>query len=169
MLQKSEETEEELKASANKTPIDANPTADVASLETVLGNEYNFAMTQKPSSKEEAVKQIQLLDETSETIASKIAEEKRAANPDAKKIEKLEKQFEEIKTRKGIVEAAIPVAVNTTAEVTSLEKVLGSEYNFAMTQKPSSREEAAKQIQVLNELSESIESRIDEVHPLTTA
>lgn len=162
LLQKSEETEEELKASVNKTPINTNPTADVASLETVLGSEYNFAMMQNPETREEAAKQLQLLDETSKNIATKITEEKRAANPDAEKIEKLEKQLEEIKTRKGIIEAAIPIAVNTTAEVSSLEKVLGSEYNFAMKQKPSSREEAAKQIQVLNELSESIESRIDE-------
>ena len=162
LLQKSEETEEELKASANKTPIGINPTADVASLETVLGNEYNFAMMQKPATKEEAAKQLELLDETSKTIESQITEERGAVNPDEKKIEKLEKQLEEIKTRKGIIEAAIPVAVNTTAEVASLEKVLGSEYNFAMTQKPSSREEAAKQTQILNELSESIESRIDE-------
>jgi hypothetical protein len=162
LLQKSEETEEELKASANKTPIDTNTTADVASLETVLGNEYNFAMMQKPATREEAAKQLQLLDETSKTVESKITDEKGAVNPDAKKIEKLEKQLEEIKTRKGIVEAAVPVAVNTTAEVASLEKVLGSEYNFAMTQKPSTKEEAMKQIQILNELSESIESGIDE-------
>jgi hypothetical protein len=174
LLQQSKETEEELKAAANKAPIDTNLTADVASLETVFGNEYNFAMTQKPSSKEEAAKQIKLLDETSETIASKIAEEKRAVNPDAKKIGKLESQLEDIRIRKEIVEAdrvslealaerQTPVAVtNTTPEVASLEKVLGSEYDFAMKQKPSTKEEAAKQTQILNELSESIESGIDE-------
>ena len=163
LLQKSEETEEELKASANKTPINTNTTADVASLETVLGNEYNFAMMQKPATREEAAQQIRLLNETSKTITSKITEEKRAANPDTEKIGKLEKQLEEINTRKGIVEAETPSAVtNPTSEVASLEKVLGNEYNFAMAQKPSSKEEAAKQIQILNELSESIESRIDE-------
>ena len=163
LLQQSQETEEELKASASKAPIETNPTSDVTSLETVLGSEYNFAMTQKPATKEEAGKQLQLLDETSQTIASKIAEEKRAANPDGEKIEKLEKQLEEIKTRKGIVEAQTPAAVtNPETEVASLEKVLGSEYNFAMTQKPSTKEEASKQLQILNELSESIEFKIDE-------
>lgn len=163
LLQQSKETEEELKASANKTPVETNPVSDVASLETVLGAKYNFAMTQKPATKEEAAKQLELLDETSRTIASKLTAEKGTANPDTKKIEKLEEQLEEIKARKGIVEAETPASViNPTAEVASLEKVLGSEYNFAMTQKPSSREEAAKQLQILNELSESIESRMDE-------
>ncbi len=162
LLQQSKETEEELKASANKTPV-TNPTSDVASLETVLGSEYAFAMTQKPTSKEEAAKQIQILNELSKSIESKIAEEKRSETPDAKKIAQLEKQLDEVKARKEIVEAETPIAVaNPTSEVPSLETVLGSEYTFAMTQKPTSKEEAAKQIQILNELSESIESKIDE-------
>ena len=43
LLQQSKETEEELKASANKTPIE--PTnQDVASLETFLGNEYALSL-----------------------------------------------------------------------------------------------------------------------------
>lgn len=175
LLQQSKETEEELKASANKTPITVtNPVSDVASLETVLGSEYGFVMAQKPETREEAAKQLQLLDQTAQTITSKIAEEKRAVNPDAKKIERLESQLEVINTRKGMVEAdrvslealaegQTPTAVtNPVSEVASLEKVLGSEYPFAMTQKPASREEAAKQLQILNELSESIELKIDE-------
>ena len=162
LLQQSKETEEELKASANKTPIEnTNPNSDVASLETILGSEYAFAMTQKPGSKQEAAKQLEILDGLTKTIDSKIKEEKRSQNPDTKKIEQLEKQLEEIKTRKGIIEAETPVAV-ASSEVASLETVLGSEYTFAMIQKPGSKEEAAKQLQILNELSESIESKIDE-------
>lgn len=101
LLLQSKETEEELKASANKTPVNSS---DVASLETVLGSEYSFAMTQKPASKEEAVKQLQMLNELSENIELKLDEEKRSGTPDAKKIELLEKQLEEIRTRKGIIE-----------------------------------------------------------------
>ena len=162
LLQQSKETEEELQASANKAPV-TNPTAEVASLEKVLGNEFIFAMKQKPATKEEAVKQLQILDETSKTIESKIADEKRAPNPDAQKIQTLENQLEVIKNRKDRVEAETPAVVtNPTTDVASLEKVLGSEYAFAMTQKPATKEEAAKQFQILNELSESIESKIDE-------
>jgi hypothetical protein len=161
LLQQSKETEEELKASANKAPIEANPTSDVASLEMVLGNEYNFAMTQKPVNKEEATKQLELLDKTSKTIASKITEEKGATNPDAKKIEKLENQLEEIKTRKGIVEAETQAAVtNPATEVVSIEKALGNDFAFAMNQKPATKEEAAKQLQILDELSKKIETQL---------
>lgn len=114
LLQQSKETEEELKASANKTPIEnTNPNSDVASLETVLGSEYTFAMVQKPGSKEEAAKQLQILNELSESIESKIDEEKRSEAPDSKKIELLEKQLEEIRKRKGVIEVDTPVAVNT--------------------------------------------------------
>ncbi|TSJ41254.1 PD40 domain-containing protein [Fluviicola chungangensis] len=163
LLQQSKETEEELKASASKTPVATRPTSDVASLETVLGSEYAFAMTQKPGTREEAAKQLQILNELSETIGTKIAEEKRASNPDTEKIAKLEKQLEEVVARKEIVEAETPTAtINHASEVASLEKVLGDEYEFAMIRKPVSKEEAAKQLQILNELSESIESKIDE-------
>lgn len=174
LLQQSKETEEELKASASKTPVATNPASDVASLETVLGSEYKFAMTQKPATREEAEKQLKLLNELSETIGAKIAEENRASTPDTEKIAKLEKQLEEVVARKGTVEAdralliasaveQTPTAVtNPASEVASLEKVLGNEYEFAMVRKPVSKEEAAQQLQILNELSESIESKIDE-------
>ncbi|MNJ90798.1 hypothetical protein D3C87_84360 [compost metagenome] len=162
LLQQSKETEEELKASANKTPVSTN-NSDVASLETVLGNQYTFAMTQKPASKEEAAKQIQVLDESAKVIETKLAEEKRSEAPDAKKVVKLEKQLEEIRIRKGVIEAETPTAiVNAKPEVVSLETILGSEYGFAMTQKPASKEEAMQQLQILNELSESIELKLDE-------
>ncbi|WP_430402899.1 hypothetical protein [Fluviicola sp.] len=160
LLQQSKETEEELKASANKTPVET-VNKDVASLETVLGSEYAFAMTQKPTSKEEAGKQLEILTKLSKNIESKIEAEKRSEVPDTKKIEQLEKQLEDIRIRKGIVEAETPVK-NPTSEVASLETVLGSEYSFAMTQKPTTKEEGLKQLQILNELSESIESKLDE-------
>nr|WP_294861950.1 hypothetical protein [uncultured Fluviicola sp.] len=114
LLQQSGETEEELKASASKTPVETT-NKDVASLETVLGSEYSFAMTQKPATKEEGVKQLQILNELSESIESKLDEEKRSESPDSKKINQLEKQLEEIRTRKGVVEAETPepVAVKT--------------------------------------------------------
>ncbi|WP_343634039.1 hypothetical protein [Fluviicola sp.] len=164
LLQQSRETEEELKASANKTPVtDTNPASDVASLETVLGSEYNFVMAQKPATKEEAAKQLQLLEETAKTITSKITEEKRAVNPDAKKIERLESQLEVINTRKGMVEAETPTVVtNPATEVVSLEKALGDDYKFAMTQKPATKEEAAKQLQILEEASKTIRTKIAE-------
>ncbi|WP_300354970.1 hypothetical protein [Fluviicola sp.] len=115
LLQQSKETEEELKASANKTPVTVKTSTEVASLEKVLGSEFAFAMTQKPSSKEEAGKQLQILNELSESIESQIDEEKRSEAPDSKKIEQLEKQLDEIKTRKGIIELETPepVAVKT--------------------------------------------------------
>jgi epidermal growth factor receptor substrate 15 len=162
LLQQSKETEEELKASANKTPIEPI-NQDVASLETVLGSEYSFAMIQKPSTKEEAGKQLVILNELSKSIESKIKEEKVSPASDVKKIEQLEKQLEEIRIRKEIIEAETPVALtNPTSDVASLETVLGSEYSFAMTQKPTTMEEGLKQVQILNELSGSIESKLDE-------
>lgn len=112
LLQQSKETEEELKASANKAPV-AVATSEVASLETILGSEYDFAMTQKPATKEEAGKQLQILNELSESIESKLDEEKRSEAPDAKKIGQLEKQLEEIRKRKGVIEIELPVAVKT--------------------------------------------------------
>lgn len=163
LLQQSKETEEELKASANKTPVATTNSSDVASLEAALGNQYAFAMTQKPASKEEAAKQLEILDGLSKSIETKINEEKRSEAPDSKKIGKLEKQLEEIRARRGIIEVETPVAVtNTTPEVASLESILGNEYAFAMTQRPASKEEAVRQVQILNELSESIELKLDE-------
>ena len=63
--------EEALKASANKTPVATTNTSDVASLEAALGNQYAFAMTQKPASKEEAAKQLEILDGLSKSIETK--------------------------------------------------------------------------------------------------
>lgn len=161
LLQQSKETEEDLKASANKTPVET-VNNDVASLETVLGSEYSFAMTKKPASKDEAEKQLAILRDLSKKIKSEIEAEKRKETPDQKKIGQLEKQLEEIKVRTERIEMETPVASNPVSEVASLETVLGSEYSFAMTQKPATKEEGLKQLQILNELSESIESKLDE-------
>ena len=162
LLQQSKETEEELKASAGKTPV-SNPTTDVASLEKVLGNDFAFAMNQKPASKEEATRQMEILDDLLKKIEAQITEEKRAVSPDAKKIGQLEEQLAEIGTRKGVIELETPVVVvvNPTAEVTSIEKALGNNFEFAMSQKPANKEEAAKQLEILNALSKKIEAQIE--------
>lgn len=161
LLQQSKETEEELKASLNKTPV-AITNTDAASLEMVLGSEYNFAMTQKPANKEEAVKQLQILNELFGNIESKLEEEKQGEAPNQNKINQLEKQLDAIRVRKELVESEVSaVAVNVTSEVPSLKTELGSEYTFAMTQKPAKKEEAEKQVQILDGLSKTIESRIE--------
>ncbi|MGV3612311.1 MAG: hypothetical protein ACO1N0_15235 [Fluviicola sp.] len=166
LLQQSKEMEEELKASASKTPV-TNPTADVASLETVLGNEFTFAMVQKPASKEEVTKQLEILDDLLKKIQDQINEEKRAANPDTKKIEQLEEQLAEIRTRKGVIEIdrvsleALVDGQTPTTEITSIEKALGNDFAFTMNQKPANKEEAAKQLEILNELSKKIEAVLE--------
>ncbi len=115
LLQQSKETEEELKASANKEPVSA-VNNDVASLETVLGSDYEFAMSKKAASKEEAEKQLKLLNELSESIELKLDEEKRSDTKNDTKIQLLEKQLAEIKQRKGIIEIDLNelIAVKTT-------------------------------------------------------
>ncbi|MNJ85262.1 WD40-like Beta Propeller Repeat protein [compost metagenome] len=115
LLQQSKETEEELKASANKEPVSA-VNNDVASLETVLGSDYEFAMSKKAASKEEAEKQLKLLNELSESIELKLDEEKRSETKNDTKIQLLEKQLAEIKQRKGIIEIDLNelIAVKTT-------------------------------------------------------
>lgn len=115
LLQQSKETEEELKASAGKEPVavENNP---VASLETVLGPDFELVMNQKASNKEEASKQLQLLNELSESVELKLDEEKRSETKDEAKIRVLENQLEEIKRRKGRVEIDLNelTAVKTT-------------------------------------------------------
>lgn len=115
LLQQSKETEEELKASANKEPVSV-VNNDVTSLETVLGSDYEFAMSKKAASKEEAEKQLKLLNELSENIELKLDEEKRSETKSATKIQLLEKQLAEIKQRKGIIEIDLNelIAVKTT-------------------------------------------------------
>lgn len=103
LLQQSKETEEELKASASKEPVSV-VNNDVASLETVLGSDYEFAMSKKPETKEEAEKQLKLLNELSESIELKLDEEKRSETKNETNIQKLEKQLAEIKQRKGVIE-----------------------------------------------------------------
>lgn len=116
LIQLSKETEEELKASAGKEPVTVENN-DVASLQTVLGSDYEFAMNKKAATKDEASKQLQLLNELSEGIELKLDEEKRSETPDEAQIRVLEKQLEEIKTRKGIIEIDLNefTAMKTTA------------------------------------------------------
>jgi epidermal growth factor receptor substrate 15 len=163
LLLQSKETEEELKAAVNKAPIAAT-TSEVTSLTAVLGKDYEFAMIQKPNNKEEAGKQLQLLNELSGTIELKLDEEKRSEKKDEKTIQILENQLESIKARKESIISDVEeiVVKTTTSEVTSLTAILGKDYEFAMIQKPSNKEEAGKQLQFLNELSETIELKLDE-------
>ncbi len=168
LLQQSKETEEELKASAGKTPVAiTNPTADVASIQKALGNDFAFVMVQKPANKEDATKQLEILDDLLQKIQNQVNEEKRAAIPDTKKIEQLEEQLAEIRTRKGVIEIdrvsleALTAVTNPTAEVTSIEKALGNDFTFAMNQKPVNKEEAAKQLEILNDLSKKIEALVE--------
>lgn len=170
LLQQSKETEEELKTSASKEPVSV-VNNEVASLETVLGSDYEFAMSKKPATKEEAEKQLKLLHELSESIELKLDEEKRSETKSETNIQALEKQLAEIKRRKGVIEIDLnelktsaskePVSI-VNHDVASLETVLGSEYEFAMSKKAATKEEAEKQLKLLNELLESIELKLDE-------
>lgn len=103
LLQQSRETEEALKASAGKAPV-AVENSDVESLQTVLGPDFEFAMNHRASSQEEAAKQLQLLNELSESIELKLDEEKRSETKNEAHIRALENQLEEIRQRKGVIE-----------------------------------------------------------------
>ncbi|WP_300660451.1 hypothetical protein, partial [Fluviicola sp.] len=163
LLQQSKETEEELKASAGKEPVSVVKN-EVASLETVLGNEYEFAMRKKAATKEEAEKQLKLLNELAESIESKLDEEKRSETSNETNIRALEKQLAEIKQRKGVIEIDLNelIAVKTTdsnkpekdlVKLKEEEQVLKNQLTTAsnkekteIEKKLTSNQEAQKQI-----------------------
>lgn len=169
LLQQSKETEEELKASANKTPVET-VNNEVASLETVLGSEYAFAMTKKPASKEEGMKQLQVLTELSESIESRLDEEKRSESPDSKKIGLFEKQLEEIKARKGVVTAEMPEPVaiktvipeNSAADLAKLKEEENQLKNQLNTASSKDKTEIEKKLATNKEAQQKTETVIQE-------
>ncbi|AEA45147.1 PD40 domain-containing protein [Fluviicola taffensis] len=170
LLQQSKETEEELKAVASKTPIATTTTKEIASLNVVLGKDYEFAMTQKPANKEEASKQLQILNELSESIELKLDEEKRSETRNESHIQIFENQLASIKARKEtvnsefvqIVEVKTPKTENPESDLAQLksdEKQLKTELTNAT---PKGKTEIEKKLAENHANQQKIELAIQE-------
>lgn len=169
LLDLSKELVEELKGQESKQK---NNQHDLASLKDVLGSEYGFAMRETAESKEQALKQLQILNELLEGINVQLEDERNAENANEARIAHLGAQMNEVSDRKSAIENTLKTAdqnleidlrekpVQKLTDLKEQEKQLTAQLNTANTKDKVELEKQLKQNQDAQKQTERIVQEI---------